>query len=145
MLLYAIYGILTMPRGTACGAYYSNCGHSTCQTALSLGQGGCYIVTRLFSSLEGWGLGMRLIKPYSALLVTSHCALHRKVSASWHTGSVSMGLTVTKTSQPYILASYQATYKHLKHWLRIFFLNCHIIQFKLSGRFVELVLSLSRY
>ena len=49
--------------GLHCGAYYSNCaviGHSTCQTAASLGWVGCYIVTSPFSSLRGWGLGTRL-------------------------------------------------------------------------------------
>ena len=36
VLTYAIYGILSMPRGPHCGAYYSNCmviDHSTHQTA----------------------------------------------------------------------------------------------------------------
>ena len=39
--------------GLHCGAYYSNCaviGHFTCQTATSLGQAGCHIVTRPFLS-----------------------------------------------------------------------------------------------
>ena len=43
MLTYAIYGILTMPHGPHCGAYYSNCaviGHFTCQAAYVTGSGG---------------------------------------------------------------------------------------------------------
>ena len=39
--------------GPHCIAYYSNCaviGHSTCQTATSLGRTGCRIVTRPFLS-----------------------------------------------------------------------------------------------
>ena len=40
VLTYAIYGILSMPCGPHCGAYYSNCtmiGHSTCQMAYVTG------------------------------------------------------------------------------------------------------------
>ena len=43
MLTYAMYGILSIPRGPHCRAYYSNCaviGPFTCQTAHVTGSGG---------------------------------------------------------------------------------------------------------
>ena len=53
VLIYTIYGILSMPRGPHCRAYYSNCaviGHSTCQTGYVTGSGGMSYVTRSFFS-----------------------------------------------------------------------------------------------
>ena len=44
--------------GSSCGK--SDLLHFTCQMAMSLGRVGRRIVTRLFSSPGGWGLGTRL-------------------------------------------------------------------------------------
>ena len=72
VLTYAIYGILSMPRGPHCGAYYSNCaviGHFTCQTAYITGLGGMLYCNQTLLLREGgvWardyllrGLGTRL-------------------------------------------------------------------------------------
>ena len=64
MCLYMPYMVYYQCHvGLHCGAYYSNCaviGHFTCQTATSLGQAGCRIVTGPFFSQGGWGLGLRL-------------------------------------------------------------------------------------
>ena len=57
VLTYAIYGILSMPCGLHCGAYYSNCaviGHFTCQMAYVTGSSGMSYCP------GGWGLGTRL-------------------------------------------------------------------------------------
>jgi len=71
MLTYAIHGILSMPRGPHCGAYYSNfavIGHFTCQTAYVTGQAGCCIVTRpFFSGRVGSGHETKPALPRSAL------------------------------------------------------------------------------
>ena len=62
VLTYAIYGILSMPRGPHCGAYYSNCaviGHFTCQTAYVTGSGGMSYCNQTLLLREGrvWARG----------------------------------------------------------------------------------------
>ena len=56
VLTYAIYGILSMPRGPHCGAYYSNCaviGHFTCQTAYVTGLTGMSYCNQTLFLREG--------------------------------------------------------------------------------------------
>ena len=54
-------------------------GHSTCQTATSLGWAGCHIVSRPFSSLRGWGLGTRLVKVWKE----ANCRTHIECEVNW--------------------------------------------------------------
>ena len=56
VLTYVIYGILSMPRGPHCRAYYSNCaviGHFTCQTVYVTGSGGMSYFNQTLLLWEG--------------------------------------------------------------------------------------------
>ena len=88
MLTYAIYGILSMPHGPHCRAYYSNCaviGHFTCQTATTLGQAGCCNQTLPLGRV---GSGHETILFYVATCTCGYIILQIKCNASIHASKI---------------------------------------------------------